>query len=336
MSSFTDLLATQGFVMGLIALGAVCAIGASMLAWPQLRLLGTMAGLLCMLSACSTQTKGSSANRGRETTVKLTSSAKDRYIRQVTGQVEKKWNTYRLLRPDGMTPGSLQIVFYVNKTGKVESPRIVNDKDSNPVLTGFTLQAINDADIPPMPAGVIPLLPKNDPQRLKIVYNVLISPATKDSSAEHGTKTSVSADETRKAWDRQIKEQWDKKFNLTEQTRRIRIPQDGEPAAYANEKPLTRYYMQAVAQVEKKWFLYKTQWQPSNLGALETVFYVNPKGKVENVRVVNDKDSYPLLTKFTLQAIRDAEIPPMPADVIPLLPKNDLGRMKVNYNVLIR
>lgn len=122
----------------------------------------------------TTQTKGTLSNRGSEAAVDAEESPKGRYIRQVTGQVEKKWHLYRLLRRDGVTYGSLEIVFYVNKKGKVEDLRIVNDKESNPILTGFTLQAIRDAAIPPIPADVIPTLPMNDQERLKIEYNVLI------------------------------------------------------------------------------------------------------------------------------------------------------------------
>ena len=122
----------------------------------------------------TTQTKGTISNRGSEAAVDAEETPKGRYIRQVTGQVEKKWHIYRLLRRDGVTYGSLQIVFYVNKKGKVESLQVVSDKDSNPVLTNFTLQAIKDAEIPPMPADVIPSLPMNDQERLKIEYNVLI------------------------------------------------------------------------------------------------------------------------------------------------------------------
>ncbi|MCB1276958.1 hypothetical protein [Prosthecobacter sp.] len=122
----------------------------------------------------TTQTKGTISNRGTEASVDAEETPKGRYIRQVTGQVEKKWHLYRLLRRDGVTYGSLEIVFYVNKKGKVEDLRIVNDKESNPVLTGFTLQAIRDAIIPPIPADVIPSLPMNDQERLKIEYNVLI------------------------------------------------------------------------------------------------------------------------------------------------------------------
>ncbi len=39
--------------------------------------------------------------------------------------------------------------------------------------------------------------------------------------------------------------------------------------------------------------------------------------------------------EFTLQAMRDAEIPPMSADVIPLLLKEDQERLKIESNVLI-
>jgi hypothetical protein len=120
------------------------------------------------------QTKGTISNRGSQVSVDAEESPKGRYIRQVTGQVEKKWHIYRLLRRDGVTFGSLEITFYVNKKGKVEDLRIVNDKESNPVLTGFTIRAIRDAEIPPIPKDVLPSLPMNDQERLKVEYNVLI------------------------------------------------------------------------------------------------------------------------------------------------------------------
>ena len=120
------------------------------------------------------QTKGTISNRGSRVSVDAEESPKGRYIRQVTGQVEKKWHIYRVLRRDGVTYGSLEITFYVNKKGKVEDLKVVNDKESNPILTGFTLQAIRDAEIPPIPADVLPSLPMNDQERLKVEYNVLI------------------------------------------------------------------------------------------------------------------------------------------------------------------
>lgn len=97
-----------------------------------------------------------------------------RYEREVRGEVERKWHIYLHLRRDGLNKGYLQLVFYVNKKGKVERLKVINDKESTPFLTEITLRAIKDAKIPPMPADVIPLLPKTDPECLKIQYDVLI------------------------------------------------------------------------------------------------------------------------------------------------------------------
>lgn len=58
-------------------------------------------------------------------------------------------------------------------------------------------------------------------------------------------------------------------------------------------------------------------------------------GAMENPRVVDDKYSYRALTLFTLRAIKDADIPRMPLDVIPSLPMNDPERFKIEYNALI-
>lgn len=122
----------------------------------------------------TSQTKGSIANRGLEASVDAEATPKGRYIRQVLGEVERKWHLYCKLRRDGVTYGHLQVTFYVNKKGKVEGLKVVDDKESNPILTGLTLQAIKDATIPPMPPEVVPSLPMNDQERLKIEYNALI------------------------------------------------------------------------------------------------------------------------------------------------------------------
>ena len=58
-------------------------------------------------------------------------------------------------------------------------------------------------------------------------------------------------------------------------------------------------------------------------------------GKTGDLRGLAAPMFYPLLTKLTLRAIKDAEIPAMPADVIPLLPKNDRERLKIHYDALI-
>jgi hypothetical protein len=122
----------------------------------------------------TSENKGTISNRGTEDAVDAEGSPKGRYIRSVTSQVEKKWHLYRVLKRDAVTFGSLKVVFYVNRKGKVEDLRIINDRESNPLLSEFTVRAIRDAEIPPMPKDVIDILPVLDKQRLKIEYNVLI------------------------------------------------------------------------------------------------------------------------------------------------------------------
>jgi outer membrane biosynthesis protein TonB len=218
-----------------------------------------------------------------------------RYYRQVIQAVEKKWRIYINIRPGALSVGYLEVVFYVNAKGKVEDMIIADDKDSNVMFTSATLQAIKDAEIPPMPADVILLLSKSDQGRLKIEYNALITYAEPKSS-KGGKKAAMKADKTARG----------------------------------------RYYWQVIEQVEKKWKDYRQQRSKDvSAGSLKVEFYVNKKGKVEGLRVIDDKKSNPLLTEITLQAIKDAEIPPMPADVIPLLPKDDPERLKIEYNAVV-
>jgi len=122
----------------------------------------------------TSENKGTISNRGAEDAVDAEGSPKGKYIRAVTSQVEKKWHLYRALRRDMVSPGSLQVEFYVNARGKVENLRIVNDRESTALLSEFTVRAIRDAEIPPMPREVQDMLPIMDKQRLKIEYNVLI------------------------------------------------------------------------------------------------------------------------------------------------------------------
>ena len=122
----------------------------------------------------TSENKGTISNRGTEDAVDAEGSPKGKYIRAVTSQVEKKWHLYRALRRDMVSPGSLKVEFYVNAKGKVENLRIVNDRESTTLLSEFTVRAIRDAEIPPMPREVQSMLPIMDKQRLKIEYNVLI------------------------------------------------------------------------------------------------------------------------------------------------------------------
>ena len=54
------------------------------------------------------------------------------------------------------------------------SGRVEKQWQMHRVLTLFILRVIKDVEIPRMPVEVMPLLPKNDPERLKIEYDALI------------------------------------------------------------------------------------------------------------------------------------------------------------------
>lgn len=270
-----------------------------LLAWPgRCGLIGRVAVLLGMLLLCQVMLQAQeSGSKGRAHLLKRIPSAeaekgevldvkKQRtlYYMDAAAQVERKWRAY--LKQTKAPAGRVQVVFYVNAKGGVENVRVVNDRPPPPILTDVTLRAVRDADIPPIPAEVIPTLKAEDNGRMKISMELRVKPDTQPQKEE--------------------------------------------------ETPKSRYIRNVVAVVEEKWHHYaKHRAKELNRGSLKIIFYLNTEGKVKDLRVVDDKKSNPVLNEITLQAIRDAEIPPMPADVIPLLPKDPPGRLKIEYNALI-
>ena len=332
MPLFTDLLGSDGFVMGLMVLSALGALGVLMRAGVmthRVRLVGMTAvallpGTLCadaappekpahkVPPAADDESKTTTLTKMMEEAdkelakvdkdrkpqeAKKVETPKERDARLVTAQVEKKWRLNLLVHRDAASAGRVEVVFYINTEGKLEDIRVVDDKQSHLALTEVTLRAIMEAKIPPMPADVISSLPMNDPKRLKIEYTALIYTEPKDSKSTKGeTKAVAKDDKTAKG----------------------------------------RYARVVFAQVDKKLKAYQQERvKDVSAGSLTAEFYVNKKGRVEDLRVLDDKKSNKLLTEFALQAIKDSEIPAMPADVIPLLPKNDRERLKIQYDAVI-
>ncbi|MBK8090585.1 MAG: hypothetical protein IPK32_00940 [Verrucomicrobiaceae bacterium] len=122
----------------------------------------------------TSEIKGTISNRGSEDSVDAEDSPKGRYIRSVQDMIGKKWNIYRVMKREAVTYGSLQVIVFINSRSKVEEIRIVNDKQSNPLLTEFSLSAIRDAELPPMPKEVRDQLPLLEKKCLKMDYNILI------------------------------------------------------------------------------------------------------------------------------------------------------------------
>jgi outer membrane biosynthesis protein TonB len=115
--------------------------------------------------------KGTISNRG-EDAVNAERTPLGGYISGVNETVEKRWNSYRLLEKSAVPPSNLKVRFFVTKNGKVEDLKILSALNgSDRRLADFTLRAIKDAEIPPIPADVLPML---EGERVKIEYDVLI------------------------------------------------------------------------------------------------------------------------------------------------------------------
>lgn len=228
------------------------------------------------------------------------------YVQQVRDAVDKKWQLY--VKQAGAPPGLVNVVFYLNPKGGVENMRAAAEGRPQPVLTDLALRAIHDADIPPMPPEVASSLRAEEGGRMKLTFGIEARPDT-------GPLT-------------QMMDEADKELAKRDEKAR---PQ----ARKVDDSPKGRYIRLVIQVVERKWHSYLRLRHDMKEGVLELVFYVNRKGAVESLKVVNDKKSTQALTELTLRAVKDAEIPPMPADVIPLLPKEDKGRLKIEFNVLL-
>lgn len=229
------------------------------------------------------------------------------YVQQVRDAVDREWQLHA--RQAGTPPGLVNVVFYLNPKGGVENMRAAAEGRPQPVLTDLALRAIHDADIPPMPPEVASSLRAEEGGRMKLTFGIEARPDT-------GPLT-------------QMMDEADKELAKRDEKAR---PQ----ARKVDGSPKGRYTRLVIQAVEKKWHSYlRLRRHEVKEGGLELVFYVNRKGAVESLKVVNDKESTQALTELTLRAVKDAEIPAMPADVIPLLPKEDKGRLKIEFNVLL-
>ncbi|MBX7211211.1 MAG: hypothetical protein K1X78_23090 [Verrucomicrobiaceae bacterium] len=119
----------------------------------------------------TSKVKGTINNRG-EDAVNAAETPMGRYMRAVTAAVEKKWHVYRKQKADAVTFGNLKLRFFVTKDGKAEDMEVLSKPGEADVrMTDFTLRAIKDAEIPPIPADLVPML---DGERVEIEYDVLI------------------------------------------------------------------------------------------------------------------------------------------------------------------
>lgn len=111
-------------------------------------------------------------NREGENAVDAEATPLGKYMRQVTGAVEKKWHLYVKLGKDSINYGRVRFRFYVDRRGTPQDLKILSDaRDADPRMRELTLRAILDAKIPPIPDDLLPTL---FDERVKIEYEAIV------------------------------------------------------------------------------------------------------------------------------------------------------------------
>ncbi|MGL4401377.1 MAG: hypothetical protein ACRCXD_16045 [Luteolibacter sp.] len=110
---------------------------------------------------------GSISRTGRSA-LDVVDSPLGRYQAIISRAVEQEWQRNCVRHRDFITPGFLTVRFFVETSGKVRTVQFVGSMETGEVQKGFTLSAIRDADIPPMPAAV---KKEFDKEPLELIFN---------------------------------------------------------------------------------------------------------------------------------------------------------------------
>lgn len=112
------------------------------------------------------------------------------------------------------------------------------------------------------------------------------------------------------------------------------VSQEGANAVNAEATPMGTYMRQVTGAVEKKWHLYIRLGKDAvTFGRVRFRFYVDEKGVPQDLKILSDaKDADPRMRDLTLRAILNAEIPPIPPELLQTL---DDGRVKIEYEAII-
>jgi hypothetical protein len=112
------------------------------------------------------------------------------------------------------------------------------------------------------------------------------------------------------------------------------VSREGENAVDAISTPRGIYMRQVTGAVEKKWHLYvKLARDSVTFGRVRFRFYVDRRGTPQDLKILSDaRDADPRMREITLRAILDADIPPIPADLVSEL---EDGRLKIEYEAIV-
>jgi outer membrane biosynthesis protein TonB len=103
-----------------------------------------------------TRMQGNINNRGRSSIAAL-GTPQGRFEKAVQDAIGSRWYYYVRERSDLINIGTVQIKFFVRPNGKVEDVKVLRNS-SNETLASTSLQSIIEANIPPMPDELSPLL----------------------------------------------------------------------------------------------------------------------------------------------------------------------------------
>ena len=117
----------------------------------------------------NTKTKGAISNQG-EDAVDSESTPMGKYKATIHAAIGKKWYAYKEKYRGAVTFGTMRVMFYVNRHGKVEDIEFLQ-KSGNPLMEEFTVKAIKDAELDQMPSPVAQAL---DNDRMRVEYTFTI------------------------------------------------------------------------------------------------------------------------------------------------------------------
>lgn len=112
---------------------------------------------------------GSLARKGREA-VDAEATALGKYKKSVRDAISQKWHRYKQDNADFVTWGILKLEFSVDRHGQVNNLQITKN-EANAILAEFSLKAIREAKLPPMPDDVAKSV---GAQGLVIHYDIII------------------------------------------------------------------------------------------------------------------------------------------------------------------
>ena len=110
------------------------------------------------------------------------------------------------------------------------------------------------------------------------------------------------------------------------------ISNRGRASVEANATPLGRYKKQVSDAIGSRWYYHvNSQMGLLNIGTVEIRFQVLPDGKVKSPRVLSNS-SNESFASVSLAAVIQAEIPPIPPELVGLL---ENGRLEIDYSFTI-